>query len=194
MVATTGESLSDYLGLDEEPCKSIRIIQSGDRISFTPDEALLRRAVVNARFAFSALALVSLFVAMWFPVALLLTFIAAFCAWKLPMRIMAHEMVAIDSSRNVILVTQKGINPGTEISVDYIASLRGVYETQGWDSRSVVMAAMSSGGDVPIVFLTGTDEAEAEYVCHALGRILDKPASYTGPFGEKKCCYPVQSS
>jgi hypothetical protein len=73
---------------------------------------------------------------------------------------------------------------GTCVPISEVREIRGEYETQGWDGRSVYFASMANGADRPILILRGTDDARAEAAGRVLGVLLDCPAHYVGSLGK----------
>jgi hypothetical protein len=69
-----------------------------------------------------------------------------------------------------------------------IRAIHGAYETQGWDARSVIFAALADGTDRPILVIPGAGEKRPEAACRLLAALLDCPASYTGAFGKRIDC------
>lgn len=99
------------------------------------------------------------------------------------------ELVAIDTVANQLVVVQPIVGAGTTVPLDRIQSIRGAYDTKGWDGFSVLYAVEGHGSEVPVMMLLGTDERLAEAACHTLGELLNKPATYSGPFGGFSVCY-----
>jgi hypothetical protein len=106
-----------------------------------------------------------------------------------PRLIRPVRLLEVDSEQERLLVVQPAAGAGARICIKQIAELRGVYETQGWDPRSVIYAVLLDGTQVPVLIFPGTDEPLAEYACRTLGLLLDLTATYAGPFGGIKICY-----
>lgn len=101
-----------------------------------------------------------------------------------PRLIHAVQLLTIDGAEGTV----KGL--GGKVALSEISAVRGYYHTQGWDPSSVIYAEVA-GKEEPVALISfrGTDEPQAEYACHLLGGLFNRPASYTGPYGDVKECY-----
>jgi hypothetical protein len=101
-----------------------------------------------------------------------------------PRLVHAVQILTIDGAEGMV----KGL--GGKVALSEITAVRGYYHTQGWDPSSVVYAEVA-GKEEPVALISfrGTDEPQAQYACHLLGGLLNRPASYTGPYGDVKECY-----
>jgi hypothetical protein len=99
------------------------------------------------------------------------------------------ETTEVDAARRLLVVCQYAAATGTTLRIEQVWEIRGAYETQGWDPRSVLYAVMEDATEVAVLILPGTDEVLAEYACRTLGCLLDRPATYAGPFGGVRACY-----
>lgn len=173
-------------GADQAP---ILVRRDGDRLLFFSGARYVARSRLLAR-------MVGVFAV---PVGLALTQVTAW-GWALaalglpififaPRLIRAGRLLEIDGERGELIVTQPAAGAGVTVPIAQVTELRGVYETQGWDPRSVLYAALADGTQIAILVFAGTDEALAEYACRTVGLLLNCTAAYAGPFGGVKVCY-----
>jgi hypothetical protein len=160
----------------------LQIVQSGEYIEFSTGRRYLRRtraagflcAVAGAAWT-------------WF----------TFWAWPVVILGIVVARYAPNAVRPVCLLrmsTEDGLlaecaASGTAVAGRPLIAIRGRYETQGWDPRSVIYALIEEGYEIPILIFGGTDEPLAEYACRALGFLLVVPATYSGTEGVHKSCF-----
>ncbi len=172
------------LGSDSVDIGGLVEFRRGDRrtVVLTSAAALLRtrRTTQAAGVLVSLAAIVG---GWWHPAVWLAAPIGFLVAAYLPGRLRQEMLLLLDSTQGIMRSSQHGTD-GQAIPLSEVTCLRGAYETQGWDGRSVVFAVDAEGGQHPILALPGTDEAAAARICALLGALTQKPASYTGPFGK----------
>jgi hypothetical protein len=112
----------------------------------------------------------------------------------LPRLVRTTTLLEIDGAREMLIVRMPAAGAGVLVPIAPIAEIRGLYETQGWDSRSAVYAALHGGEVTPLLAFSGTDEHLAEYACRMIGALIDRTATYEGPFGAVKTCYAQQAT
>lgn len=123
---------------------------------------------------------------LWAGALLLLGLAGWFAA---PRLIWSRPLVEVDGTHGLLAVRQPEAESGPAVEVGQIDRVAGEYEVVGWDSQSAFYAVLADGTRRRILVLSGTDEPLAEYVCRLLGLLLDRPASYAGPFGGVADCY-----
>ncbi len=168
----------------------IQVRREGQRLIFMMGEGYMQRARLTARAAGTAgivagLALTKLSL-LWG----LVLVVSGACLLALEPRLIRQEhLLDLDCEGERLIIKQPAAGAGTTICIEQIAELRGVYETQGWDGRSVIYAMLTDGTEAPVLVFPGTDEPLAECACRTLGLLLDLTATYAGPFGGLKTCY-----
>ncbi|HLK55583.1 MAG TPA: hypothetical protein VKU00_03415 [Chthonomonadaceae bacterium] len=98
-------------------------------------------------------------------------------------------LLEIDMERNLLTTVQPTVGPGNTVPLEQVRSIRGAYDTKGWDAFSTIQAVLEEETAVPILMFFGTDEPLAADACRLLGLLLDCPATYAGPFGHTTTCY-----
>lgn len=165
------------------------ITREGDRLLIQTGTRSIRQSRLLTRIGGLVLALAGIALAgvsLWF---LALTVVGALVSLLVPGLFRTTTLLIVDAPRGQLVIAQYAAGAGTELPCAQITGIRGVYETQGWDPRSVLYVGQESGVDLPVLIFRGTDEPLAEYACQTLGYLLECPATYAGPFGESKICY-----
>ncbi|MFN3651442.1 MAG: hypothetical protein ACK47B_17845 [Armatimonadota bacterium] len=170
------------------PAAPLLVRDEGLRLVFWTGTAYVRRTRILVRaggmLALAAGATAGALFSPWgwlaAPVGLLLAALA-------PGQIRAARLLEIDTAAGRL--TPTALAPELSLPLDRAARLRGVYETQGWDPRTVIDLVFADGTTVPVLIFPGTDERLAEYACRTLGQLLGCPATYKGPFGGETSCY-----
>ena len=106
-----------------------------------------------------------------------------------PLYLHPSLLLEIDGARDLLIPVQPTLGTNVPVPLDLVCSIRGAYDTKGWDSFSILYAVLDDGTEIPLMMLLGTDESLVENACRLLGRMLDCPATYTGPFGHTTTCY-----
>lgn len=164
--------------------------RDGDRLLFQTGEKSVRKSRLLARLmgaACMAVGIVSTHMTVW---GWLLLILGALAFFVLPLlaRTAVYLEISAAEEPGQIRVFPHVACPGIVLPLTQVSAIRGIYETQGWDPRSVLFAVLADGSEVPLLTLPGTDEALAEHACRTLGLLLDCPSTYTGPFGGVKTC------
>jgi hypothetical protein len=162
----------------------------GGRIGLFTGAEQLRRSRRQARVAgivATGLGLVLLPFSLWSA-----TLVVAGLAllFVVPRLLRQSKLLEIDGGAGRLILTRHDAGAGRELPIERIASIRGQYTTQGWAGFSRIVAVLPDGQEVPIAVLDGTDEQLAATTCRTLGRLLERPASYAGPFGSMQA-WPV---
>ncbi len=167
----------------------LQIERNGDRLRFLTGTRSLRQSRLLARIL-GVLGLVAgLALTQISPSGWALAVLGVLTFFIIPGRLRPTRLLEIDAAHGNLLVTQSAAGAGGTISLAQIASIRGAYDTQGWDPFSTLYAVLQDGQEVPVLVFRGTNEPLAEYTCRILGFLLDRPATYAGPFGGIKTCY-----
>jgi len=172
-----------------DPAGPLAIRRVGERLLLETSEASLHRARRQVR-AGSLLATASgLIAAALTPWGWLLTAAGLAALWIAPRHQRPRRLLEIDPDRACI---RPGPGSGNvePVPLASVRAIRGAYETQGWDPRSVIWVLGEDGQETPVLALPGTDEALAVEACRLLGLLLDCPATYAGPFGAPTTCHP----
>ena len=181
LLARLAQAIPDLV----EPGARLQVMRDGETIILQTGANTLQKSRRGIQAGGAALTLAGGALTTWNPWALALVPVGIALAWFGPLCVRAGALLAINAAKEELA------GPGAmcPIPLSQITAVRGVYETQGWDPRSVLYAVPVSGEPVSAMILPGTDEALAEAACRALGALLDVPASYEGPFGGVKECY-----
>jgi hypothetical protein len=155
----------------------LQVTREGERVVIATGARAVNRArllarIVGALVAVAGLALTPL--AIWY---LALTPLGCLIALVVPGRLNSARLLEIDNEQGAVIACETG----AQIPLAAITSIRGAYETQGWDPRSVLYA-VHGADETAAIILRGTDETLAETACRTLGVLLN-------PFGEMKTCY-----
>jgi hypothetical protein len=167
----------------------IHIVCDGPRLIYYTGEGYLRRSRLTARVAGAAAIVAGLALTTQSLWGLALAAAGIGLLALAPRLILPARLLELDADGGRLLITQPAAGAGVSLCLEQITALRGVYETQGWDPRSVIYARLTNGTEVSILVFPGTDEPLAEYACRSLGLLLDLNATYAGPFGDAKTCY-----
>jgi len=95
-----------------------------------------------------------------------------------PMFIRQRELLTID----VVSGRLRFARGQADIVVADVASIVGVYETQGWDGRNVLYFVDIAGERRPGIILASNEEAVAQACCEVLTKVLGVPSSYTNQY------------
>jgi hypothetical protein len=177
-----------------DPRAWLRAQRDGERLLLLTGARSLRRSRMLARSAGLAGILAGLAFVTVSPWGWMLAALGVLTFFVLPSFVRAVTLLEVDGARELVVVAQRAAGPGALVPIGQIIEIRGVYETQGWDSRSAVYAVLRSGIDAPLLIFSGTDEPLAEYACRTIGALLDRPATYAGPFGGVKTCYAPEAT
>ena len=161
--------------------------RKGDRVVLATSGGCVDRSRRKARGGSLAAAVAGVLAAQYSPWGWLLAIGGLLALVVLPGRLRPARLLEIDLGRGLLIPCRHAA--GATPDVTSVCLLRGVYETQGWDPRSVVYAVAEDDTATPVLILSGTDEKLAEQACRALGALLDRPATYAGPAGVVKSCY-----
>lgn len=167
----------------------MQVQRVGDTLVFSMGQCYVRKSCLQARLAGGAGVVVGLMLAQSSLWGWALAILGLLAFVFLPRLIRPARLLEIDGEQGVVRVVQPAVGAGTVVSIVHIVALNGVYETQGWDPRSVIFALLDDGTTAPLLVLSGTDEALAEYTCRTLGLLLNRTATYIGPFDTTKTCY-----
>jgi hypothetical protein len=85
------------------------------------------------------------------------------------------------------------VTPIANLLTRSIVRIEGRYETNGWDGRSFLNAYLTSGDELTLLEIPGTDETLAKAACEQLARLCRCAVEYTGPFGDRACYGPAVS-
>lgn len=105
-----------------------------------------------------------------------------------PRWIAPQDLLSIDVHRGLFTVTGNSID-SVCFALGPIVTVRGAFESSGWDPYCRVYVTLREGKDVPVLHFPGTDAVVTEYACRILGYLLNCPATYTDAFGKIKECY-----
>jgi len=167
----------------------VRLSRDGPRIIMRTNERHVRMRQLIARIVAVAAVLAGLAfvpVSLW-GIALAMAGFGAFAL--IPRFVRVSTLLRIDLETGEIVALQRAASPGAPIPIEYVRSIEGVYKIQGWDGDSTIYAVLADGSRTPLLVFSGTNEALAVYACRILGYLLDRPATYTGPFGGVTVCY-----
>jgi hypothetical protein len=167
----------------------IHIQRAGDRLLFSTGQRYIRQTRLFARVVGALGVPAGIALAQSTPWGWALVALGVLVCAFIPRMICPSALLEIDGQRGQVLVAQGSAGAGTVLDIARITELRGSYETQGWDPRSVLYAALEDGTQTPILVFQGTDEPLAEYACRTIGLLLNRTATYAGPFGGVKICY-----
>jgi hypothetical protein len=149
-------------------------------------DALLRRQRLTVR-TLGAVGAVAVLVTVQFTPFAFVLFVAGVAVAVLVPGLYRHtKLLDMDLADGCIRTLQA--SGGRAIPTAAIRSIEGRYETQDWEGRSVIYAVNDTGTETSVLILPGTDERLAECACCVVGRLLDLPATYSGPFGTVKVC------
>ena len=172
----------------------LEVRSEGGRILLYTGEGTVRQSRNYAR-GVGALAVAGGIALLWFSIwGLIVIAFGLVVVVVVPRTIRATKLVEIDTEGNQFIVVQSTVGAGSTLSLERIQSIRGAYDTKGWDGFSVVYAVGDDGSETPILMLLGTDERLAEIACRTLGVLLDRPAAYAGPFGSFSVCFTPEQS
>jgi hypothetical protein len=154
----------------------------GTRVVLRTSERVVRRARARSMAGGVLAALAGcglLYLSVWYG-----ALIVAGIAWSAlaPRRIRPLDLTVIDTDADCVI----GSNT---VPVGSIASIRGAFETRGWDGFSVISAILHDESSVPLLMLLGADDRLAEAVCSTLGAAVDRPAEYVGSSGTRVACH-----
>jgi hypothetical protein len=167
----------------------IHIQREGDRLLFSTGQRYVRQSRLFACVGGVLSVPAGIALAQNTPWGWVLVVLGVLVFALVPRLIRPTRLLEIDGERGQVLVEQGAAGAGTVLDIAQITELRGIYETQGWDPRSVLYAVAADGTQTPILVFQGTDEPLAEYACRTLGMLLNRTATYAGPFGGIKMCY-----
>ena len=162
--------------------RRLAVARDGDRLVLQTGPGAVRQARRRVQTAGAVAALAGLALAWLNPWAPTFTALALLTLVLVHTRLRAVPLVTLDPQQGVLTVCQRAAGAGVSVALSEIAAVRGAYETQGWEPRSVIAVECRDAPPVPVV-LPGTDEALAEEACRTLGTLLGCPAAYAGPFG-----------
>jgi len=167
----------------------LEVKSHGDRLVLLTGEGTVRRSRNLARLYCAATAAAGIGL-VWFSLWALIAIVGGVAAFVMaPRYIRPATLLEIDAARGELVVVQTSVGFGTTLSLNAVRSIRGAYETKGWDGFSVMYAVATDGSETPILMLLGTDERLAELSCRVLGTLLHCPATYVGPFGRFSTCF-----
>lgn len=160
----------------------LSVEREGDRACVRTAEAYVRRKRRNVLLLAGGVAIFGAALAFVWPWAIVLVPIGATAAIAGPRRVRAAVLVTIDSGW-----LRSGAT-GTPVAIDAVREIFGEYEVHGWNPYSTVYADLVDGARMPLAVFTGADEALPEAACRAIGRLVGRPSSYTGQYGDPRRC------
>jgi hypothetical protein len=172
----------------ESPKAPIQVERDGDRLRARSGLGAVQKTRWLARLVSVACLVIGAGLARFSPWAWALAALGAAGLVLAPRLVRQTELFEIDAAAGVLTGAEAAI------PIARIAAIRGSYTTQGWDPFSAIQAELDDGSQVPVLSLSGTDEAQAEFACRLLGQLLNRPATYAGPFGGVKTCHAPPDS
>jgi|SRR3569833_2929529 len=162
---------------------SIDITRDGGLVSLRTGASHTRRLQWAVRVVSTIIA-VGLVCLAWFtdrtllPVGIAFAIAAMAAAVAVPKLVQQRELLAIDTDLGKVIFSQSN----RTIDIADIASIDGVYETQGWDGRNVLYFVDVNRKRLVGVVLASNEELIAQACCEALTRLLNVPSSYTNQY------------
>lgn len=166
----------------------IQVSYEGECLLLRTGEGAAQRSRLHLRSGSALGILAGPILAFFSPWGWVVSAMSAFVFLIAPRFITSHPLLKIDLAGQRLVILQHTGAPVDSVSFLDLRSLHGVYETRGWDPCNVVYAELQEGVKVPL-FLLGGSEKQTIEACRILGNLLDCPATYTGPFGERLSCH-----
>jgi hypothetical protein len=167
----------------------IEAVSDGNRLLVQTAEQATQRSRLFVRIGSGLGMLAGLILACFSPWGWAVSLFCLLVLLLAPRFIASRLYLEIDPVGKQLILLQ---NTGAEVnsvSLTDVLELQGVYETKGWDPYSVIYARLRDGSKVPILLLIGGSDTKAAEACVLLGSLLNCPATYQGPFGDKLSCY-----
>lgn len=157
----------------------------GDRLYLGISEGEARRALLVARLGAGAVVVLGVALSAVTPWGWLLVAGGLVAGFALPHLFRSEALLLAEPEAGRLTPLQPELAGQTLACTDAL-EVRGAYETQGWDARSVIRVVLADGTETPVLILPGADERKAEAACRLLAELLACPAVYTGAMGKPK--------